>query len=424
MKKIFYALITLIVWIVFWLILWFHHNTVFDNKWIELFWYKINYEKDVFSSYKKYFIKKDEDPIYVWNDSVFEEFALDCHEKDKNCLIFPNQQFYTDLIWISSIQFVWWATEIWRSQNLYRILDNLTNLSYYWKYPYIFWQIMIPHLKKAEDATLLQKQQSRNESVFLWEKAMKFLCDMNKVNKIKSLNVPEFYSTLNNLLEKQKYINPCETYEIPNYLWFNYYYFIWDPENSSNNYKVASFSHNSPKAVPWMVAVVSGRLWKYLTSSQIWFTRFYSDLEKLKSWVSSKEAELLENDIKDSLKKSVFEFQLYILDQASWMYTWDSKTCFHDYNCLLKEWLIEKTIDNITKTCSNSKNINLDNLFDIDASYDELIDNINCILIWEWIKQWYISEDGNMIPTIKKQNNMEFYWDDEENTRWVWDFLK
>jgi hypothetical protein len=328
------------------------------------------------------------------------------------------------LMWISSIQFVWWASEIWRSQNLYKILDNLTNLSPYWKYPYIFWQIMIPHLKKAEDATFLQKNQSRLESVTLWEKAMKFLCDSAKVNKIPNLSVPEFYIILNNPWEKEKYLNPCDTYEIPNYLWFNYYYFIWNSNKSVNSYKIASFSYNSPKALPWMVAVVSGRLWKYLTSSQIWFARFYSDLEKLRSWVSEKEWELLKNDIKDSLKKSVFEFQLYILDQASWVYSWNNWNCFHDYNCLLEEWLISVIINDIITDCSDTENINLDNLFDMDIWYDELIGNINCILIWEGMKQWYILNDGNMIPTIKKTNNMEFYWDDEENTRWVWNFLE
>jgi hypothetical protein len=71
-----------------------------------MFGYQINYTKNVFSSYKKYFLKKDENPIYIWNDLVFQDFASNCHENNEDCLIFPHQQFYTDLMWISSIQFV------------------------------------------------------------------------------------------------------------------------------------------------------------------------------------------------------------------------------------------------------------------------------------------------------------------------------
>jgi hypothetical protein len=56
--------------------------------------------------YVKFFFEKDENPIYVWNDSKFVDYAKTCYENKENCLIFPHQQFYSDMIWLSSIQYI------------------------------------------------------------------------------------------------------------------------------------------------------------------------------------------------------------------------------------------------------------------------------------------------------------------------------
>jgi hypothetical protein len=49
---------------------------------------------------------KDENPILVWKGEIFNHYNKYCHENKKNCQIIPHQQFYADLIWISSIQYV------------------------------------------------------------------------------------------------------------------------------------------------------------------------------------------------------------------------------------------------------------------------------------------------------------------------------
>jgi len=208
-------------------VIYLHHLLIFDAKNIDFFWYKW-FENFFPDSYKKTFFLQNQDPIYVWKNKTFTEYANYCHSNKLNCIVFPHQQTYADFVWMNSIQYVGSVVDSTKTTFLYGLIDNITNLNLYWTYPYVFWELLIPINKNmAKNYDMLQKQTSWTNSTLLWEKGKLYNCDQDKIKEILSYSGSDFYKVLNDkgtVWNKLK--NPCTIHEIPWYLWFNYYYFL------------------------------------------------------------------------------------------------------------------------------------------------------------------------------------------------------
>jgi hypothetical protein len=168
--------------------------------------------------YKKFFYLKNENPTLVRKNEIIKDYITKCHQEKKNCLIIPHQQFYADLMWISSIQYVGSLLVSTRMPYLYGMLDNLTNLSPYWTYPYFFGLLVIPISKSMyKDYPLEKKKQSWINAIRLGEKGIFFTCEQEKIKKIADLPLDKFYEAVfthtGQIWEELK--KPCKDYQIP-----------------------------------------------------------------------------------------------------------------------------------------------------------------------------------------------------------------
>jgi len=116
----------------------FQHAVVYGSEKVNLFVKDVNLYNFLKSSYAEFFFAKDENPVYVWNNKLFQNYANYCDDNNQNCIIFPHQQLYSSLMWVSSIQYIGSIVDVSKAKYFHNVLDNLTNLSPYWNYPYAF----------------------------------------------------------------------------------------------------------------------------------------------------------------------------------------------------------------------------------------------------------------------------------------------
>lgn len=370
----------------------------------------------------KYFLYKDQDPIYVWKNKTFTDYANYCHKNKLNCMILPHQQTYADLVWMNSIQYVWSVVDSTKTRYLYWLLDNITNLSLYWTYPYVFWELLIPINKNmAKNFDQEIKTKSWLESTLIWEKWKLYNCDQDKLKQILQYSWSDFYKVLNEKLQVRDWLkNPCVIHEIPWYLWFNYFYYLSNGDESGKNYQIASFNEDTPKVVSSMVAVVAWRMWQHTKSMGLWFSQYISLYDKLLSSETQEEKDLYSSKSTEAQKKSFFEFELSIIERAANGY-WKDK-CVKDYSCLNKNWYIYKVLGDVAKNCSSfkPKDFEWDNLYTISDKSSDFYDKLECFMIMYWYKSWYITKYWELIyPFEDEWQKFEYIWDDDISDWWV-----
>lgn len=417
MKKI-----LLVLFLMFsWLFIYIQHKIVFDTRNLNVFWYT-GLSQTFPNSYVNYFFKKDANPIYVWKDKIFTDFAEQCHKNKQNCLILPHQQTYSDLVWLNSIQYVGSVIDSSKTVYLFSMLDNITNLNPYWTFPYVFGELLIPinkNMHKDLDENL--KNASWTSSALLWEKWIHYNCDQDKTPKIAALTWADFYKIINNKwAEWDSLKNPCSNYEIPWYLWFNYYYYLANWEKSWQSYKIASFNEDTPKVVSSMVAVVLGRLGQHVQSMGLWFSQYLAFLEKYQNSKSQDETALYETKVLESQNRSLFEFQLNVLEISS--NTYGQTECPKDYKCLLQKWFIKNVLLDTAKNCQKytSKDFEWDNLFKMAQWATDYQDKIKCFMLIYWYKSQNIKDSWELnYPFNSWDNQFEFNFDENLNDWWV-----
>lgn len=366
---------------------------------------------------------KNQDPIYVWDDNTFYKYAEYCHENQINCSIFPHQQIYADFVWMSSIQYIGSIIDSSMAPYLATMLNNLTNLSPYWDYPYVFWELLLPISKSNAHSSIEKKQRSRMQSIELWEKGKKFNCDEEKVKGILSLSEREFYDAYNQKNETwEKLLNPCDDYEIPWYLWFNYFYYMNNWEDSSQDYKLAAFSPKSPTVYSYMSALVSSRKWQHIKSMKMWFSRFLSFQQKLVNLENEDEFDFYMQKVDDAFKKTVFEYQLYIINESDKL-AQDDPECFHNYECLVSKNHIKETLEKELLSCSmyNFDDFDIQEVPWFDEDDTEFEQKIKCMCIIYWLENELINIDtGEMnYPFHEENETFEFIRHEENQSWWV-----
>ncbi len=429
LKKSFYEMLKKIWLIIFIIVavwtIYMAHQISFESREVNFFGAKKNVENMFPNFYAKYWMFKNEDPTFVRKNSIFSKYQDYCSQNHFNCIIFPQQQLYADIVWISSIQYLWWVLDNSKTPYLYDMLDNITNLNWHWAYPYVFGQLLLPVSKTNDVVPLKDRAKTRDNTISLWEKWKKYICDKQKVEKISALSTWDFYRIVNNTWSKEynELKNPCDSSDFSNYLAFNYFYYAGDWKNSANFYKVASFAEDAPLVSSSMVAVVSGRWWQHITSMQIWFTQFLSLIEKSSKATTEDEKQLYDSKVNESLNKSLFEYQLSILQDID-----NQKKCSHDYYCLLQIWRIKEKLSSDITACQSYKNTDLD-LQKIAQTVSEkdsdFTDKVKCILLWYGIKNKFIDmESWDLVYPLNEGKDdwkyqFKYWWDYDLQDWWI-----
>ncbi len=167
-----------------------------------------------------------------------------------------------DLFRLEAIQYIW-SNPIGSEYKkyLFAVLDLITELNPYFEQPYNIGQLLLPsYNERYED--LSEEEQKRNieEWVKLWLKWIKYFCDAEKVEAIKSFEI-EKMQDLKTLLESEDFKNPCKTHSIPYYLAYIYFYYKNDPNTAADYYKIAAAVEWAPSWLKVMAGVMSGKWW-------------------------------------------------------------------------------------------------------------------------------------------------------------------
>lgn len=108
-------------------------------------------------------------PFSSFNKAI-HDYQRQCHEEQKHCIFFANQEFFAVLHRLSDVQYV--GSMIHRDEVPYfvQIVDSLTQMTPYWGYPYIFAQMFGPVHKTALSVDEADKHRSWQESAQLGER--------------------------------------------------------------------------------------------------------------------------------------------------------------------------------------------------------------------------------------------------------------
>lgn len=399
----------------------------------------VNTSKLVDNFYIKYIAKRNENPVYVWKNDVFRWYAEDCHKKivtninwsgnwkPTSCLIFPHQQTYSDIVWLTSIQYIWSVVDSHKATYLYDLLDNLTNINPYWDFPYLFWQLLIPwakFYKNSSNEDLMMK--TWNNSIKIWQKALNYNCDNTKIDAIFTLTDTQYSDTITNKnWENYKKIkNPCDTSEFATSIGFNYYYYLWNYLSWAEYYKIWAFNEDAPRVIPSMYAIIKWKWWQHAKSMIIWFSKYLSLNEQYQESINAEEKTLYLDKMWEAERKATLEYHLDVISSAGNVANnrWE---CIEDYDCLEEKWYINWIVADELGMCKNiqSSDKSIDLIEKSIINVDDSENHIRCILLSNWLTKEYFYkwEDWyfhlNYPQKTDEDNNMTYWWDKESNWR-------
>lgn len=258
-----------------------------------------------------------------------------------------------DFYRIQAIQYIG-SNVIWAEYKkyLYAMIDIISDLNPYFEHPYIIWELLLPDYNdRYENRTKEEQEENINQALNIWLKWVKNFCDKDKLEAIK------WEYNLQNLWTKDKYKNPCKSWEIPYYLAYIYYFYLHDGISRAYYYKVTSANTDSIEWAKIMAAIMQGKWWDREKSIIMFLNmaktvennklcaQYSSELEQILLWVFTgkysidwtfikqvdEKRKLIEEALSswkklDSLddtkcisyiNKSVREINLYYLDQAN-----------------------------------------------------------------------------------------------------------
>jgi len=136
-------------------------------------------------------------------------------------------------------------------------MNLITDLNPYFESPYIIGQLLLPGDKYNRDPENI-KQETLNiqKAENLWLKWIRNFCDTEKVSHI----IQE--DDLWKILSLEKYKNPCQSYKIPYYLSFIYYFHMNDSARAADYYKVVSAQEDAPSGAKVLAAIMQGKWWE------------------------------------------------------------------------------------------------------------------------------------------------------------------
>ena len=412
LKKI--IIILFLIIFIFWNIA-YHKAVLIYNKFSKNHPYIANifYVKN---DYVKYFFYHDVTPLYTFKNDILTKYQKYSFSNKKNWLIFLHQKTLADLKYIQDIQYLASFKNTYEAKQLYSELNYVTNLAPYRAWIYTLWLLIIPAWSKmAQKLSFIEKIVNRKNTVKLWEKWIFFNCDKDKIENILNLSNDNFfklaYAKTWELYKKLS--NPCKTSDLPQQLWFDYFYYLKDLKKSVKYYKVASFFKDSLTWIIWMVAIVNWMLWEHEKWIYLLLTRASSIYKKLNTKLPEKEKKIYENSLKSTIKRAEVELNYYIINQADN----NHKECNKQYSCLEKKGYINTEIIKLLNECKKIFSLykikTLNDLFSKNISYS--IENAKCFLLWLNIQNGYIQ--NWKLKTIF-YTGWTYYWNTRLQTWW------
>ncbi|MFA5917268.1 MAG: hypothetical protein WC850_03500 [Candidatus Gracilibacteria bacterium] len=256
---------------------------------------------------------------------------------------------------------------------LYKIIDLVNNLNPYFEHPYIIGQLLLPDYNyRYEKLDNTEQQKHINEAISIGLKGIEVFCNKEKVELIKN----EY--DLSKIWKNKEFENPCQSYKIPFYLAYIYYFYNNDPINAAFYYKVSSANKDSLEGSKILAAIMQGKggdrekaIFMFLTLARSVADEkkiedknclalvqaigqikgingdIIKELEKSLITVFGKFDEKKEKEFLDSnschnyVNKSVREINLYYLDEANKKYFKDTGKQASDTKELFKKGYID-----------------------------------------------------------------------------------
>lgn len=288
-----------------------------------------------------------------------------------------------DVYWLQSIQYIW-ENVIWGEYKKYLwiLLGLITDLNPFFESPYVIGQLLLPSNEEdsSDNLDIWETQSNIIAWRNLWLKWVQNFCDLKKISAIDMEN--DLWKIIYD--ESGVYKNPCQSYKIPFYLWYIYYYYLWDGINAAKYYKVVSAQKDAPEGARILSAIMQGKWWERekslfmflsLAKSIGWpteaCTQLSTELERVytqiaNQWVpitaalvseieayskqvlpvltEENEGEVLDDTkCNNYLAKAIREINLMYIEAANEQYLWDNPEEISATNArvLFDEWYID-----------------------------------------------------------------------------------
>jgi len=95
------------------------------------------YQKDTYTQYQEQRLFAQLAPMQISTEQI-QEYQEHCMQAQEPCMVLPHQQLIATLSWIQNIQYFGSYVETGKNEKVTGLLDQLTTLSPYWTYPYVF----------------------------------------------------------------------------------------------------------------------------------------------------------------------------------------------------------------------------------------------------------------------------------------------
>lgn len=310
-----------------------------------------------------------------------------------------------DFYWLDSVQYIWSnAASSQYKLYLYNMLDLITDLNPNFSYPYQIWELLLSSYNERYEEAIKNWQKKYDEqSVQLWLKWIRNLCDANKIELIKK--EPD----LKKIWTEEKYSNPCQDPIIPYYLAYIYYWTYHDWAKSSEYYKITSANKDAPIWSRIMTAIMQWKWWNRNTS----ILMFLSLAESL--WNKNTKACVnFSTELRDILMKIQWT-NLQLSESMLQKVEWIRKEITATWSWKLDESLVNES-DCRRYLNKAVRELNLQFLENADAKFYK--DNWKHAVQWqELLDKWYI----HYLPVDyqwDKDFDFKYFYNPET---WHWD---
>ncbi len=211
---------------------------------------------------------------------------------------FGFENIKANIYWLWTIQYIWWnAVSAAYKKYLYKMIDLITDLNPYFINPYRMGMLLLPsHNHRYENLGEDKQLKHINQAEKLWLKWINNFCDLDKIKYIKKQN------DLHKIWTKDKYKNPCKTYEIPFFLAFIYFFYLNDNISASNFYKISSAHEDSLWWAKILAAVMKWKWW-YREKAFLMFSNIWKKLDNSEEKICHSFLDILQKDIADKVFK-------------------------------------------------------------------------------------------------------------------------
>lgn len=299
-----------------------------------------------------------------------------------------------DIYWLQTIQYIW-GNVIWGEYKKYlsAMINLVTDLSPYFESPYTIGQLLLPSDSGSHDDTNNPENiKYYKQGEALWLKWVSNFCDDNKIKAIK--NEDNLWEIINN----EKYSNPCKSYKIPYYLAYIYYFYLKDNTQAAQYYKVVSAQKDAPPWARTLAAIMQGKWWEREKSLYMFLSLAQNTNSQDESCLFlSVRLEEIYKEIKQNNASLTWEFirdiELYANGILPKLSQENEQELLDDTQCTN---FLAKAI----------REINLMYLEEADSRYvSDNPDEISAMTTEKLLESWYI----NFIPTDYQQYEWEAY---------------